>query len=119
MSKTHPPTPSGGFYRTAKTSARKIVRPLESIAETQPQVQPAMQEDKSDSESLDKKSERDLVCALIFFCHLLSAYTTESGFSSFTSVNLKLFFSRSRTDFRFRGLSSASIVCSFISSNPN
>ena len=29
--------------------------------------------------ALDKKSERDLVCALIFFCHLLSAYTTESG----------------------------------------
>jgi hypothetical protein len=54
-----------------------------------------------------------------FFCHLFSAYTTESEFSSFTSANLKLFFSRSRTDFRFRGLSSASIVRSFISSNPN
>ena len=51
--------------------------------------------------------------------HLFSAYTTESGFSSFTSANLKLFFSSSRTDFRFRGLSSASIIWSFISSNPN
>ena len=73
----------------------------------------------NDLESIDKKSERDLVCALIFFCHLLSAYTTESELSSCASASLKLFFSSNRIDFRFRGLSSASILSNFISSNPN